>query len=369
MPKNVALIFGGRSSEHGISCVTAGNIMRHIDRERYRVIPIGITREGRFIRVKDDPDHWQIINNKSPEVPPTGDEIIIQPPEVPNGASTLRVLNDSKLQELEKVDVFFPLLHGPYGEDGTIQGFLDLFSLPYVGSGVFASAAAQDKDFSKRLLTQAGISVARGIVIHFDEYQQQQKKTAFINEVAKLSPPLFVKPARAGSSFGVSKINGLAELEAAMQKAFAYDVKVLVEAGVTGREVECAVLSKVSGYEVMVSEPGEVVIGSDLDFYDYESKYFGKGNVEIQIPAKLTSAQNAEVKRIAKAAFEALGLEGLARVDVFVGDEIVVNEVNTMPGFTTVSMYPMLWQNMGLEYRELISHLLEHALHKRKGLR
>lgn len=370
--QTIALIFGGRSSEHGISCVTAGGILRKIDRSRFTVVPIGLTKSGRFVEVSDDPDHWQIIDGVAPTVPETGDEIIIQPPSVPEGASPLRVVRaDGTLEHFADVDVFFPLLHGPYGEDGTIQGMFDLWDLSYVGAGVLASAAGQDKDYTKRILREAGLNVADGTVIHKDVFDTEAGREGFFAALDSLHYPLFVKPARAGSSFGVTKVDAPKHLEEALATAFMHDPKVLVESGVEGREVECGVLSGRPGEAPRTSLPGEVVIGDDLEFYDYESKYFGKGTVTIDIPAKIDEQAVAAVREVAARAYVALGLEGLSRVDVFVTDsgEVVVNEVNTMPGFTQISMFPVLWENMGLAYTDLISELIDHALGKRRGLR
>ncbi|MDO5646046.1 MAG: D-alanine--D-alanine ligase family protein [Dermabacter sp.] len=363
----VALLFGGRSGEHGISCVTAGSILRQIDRTRFRVLPIGITTEGAFVEVSDDPDRWQIVDGAAPSVPSDGDEIILQPPGVSRGPVPVRVVRDGgRIEHLADVDVVFPLLHGPYGEDGTVQGFLELFDLPYVGSGVLASAAAQDKDITKRLLREAGLRVADGIVVSEREWEDPDAREAAVARMRDLAPPLFVKPARSGSSIGVSKIDGIEQLEGALASAFAIDSKVLVEAGLSGREVECGVLESADG-GVRTSEPGEIVIGDDLDFYDYASKYFGAGSVSLQVPAALSPELSAAVQEVAARAHRALGLDHLSRVDTFVtdGGEVVVNEVNTMPGFTQSSMFPVLWDAMGLAYPDLIATLITLALEGR----
>lgn len=363
----IALIFGGRSSEHGISCVTAGGILRQIDRSRFSVVPIGVTSEGRFVEVTGDPDHWQIVDGVAPHVPETGDEIILQQSRLGKGKVELRVVREGgRIEHLADVDAAFPLLHGPYGEDGTIQGLFELWDVPYVGSGVLASAVSMDKDFTKRILEGAGLRVARGVVVH-----AREPRESVPGRVADLAFPLFVKPARAGSSFGVTKVDALENLDSALDEAFRFDPKVLIEQGVVGREVECGVLQGRRGEKPRTSLPGEVVIGNDLEFYDYESKYFGKGTVTIDIPASIPEAHIASVREVAARAFEALELEGLARVDVFVteGGDVVVNEVNTMPGFTQISMFPVLWENMGLAYTALISHLIDNALERGVGLR
>ncbi|MCT1866539.1 D-alanine--D-alanine ligase [Dermabacter sp. p3-SID358] len=363
----IALIFGGRSSEHGISCVTAGGILRQIDRSRFSVVPIGVTSEGRFVEVTGDPEHWQIKNGAAPHVPDSGDEIILQQSRLGQGKVELRVVREGgRIEHLADIDAVFPLLHGPYGEDGTIQGLFELWDVPYVGSGVLASAVSMDKEFTKRILEGAGLNVARGIVAHESEPRENLHA-----RIAGLTFPLFVKPARAGSSFGVTKVEAFEQLDSALEEAFRFDPKVLIEQGVEGREVECGVLQGVRGEEPRTSLPGEVVIGSDLEFYDYESKYFGKGTVTIDIPASIPEAHISSVREVAAQAFKALQLEGLARVDVFVTEagEVIVNEVNTMPGFTQISMFPVLWENMGLSYTDLIGCLIDNALERSVGLR
>lgn len=371
MKTTVALLFGGRSGEHGISCVTAGGVLAAIDRTRYDVIPIGVTRDGRYVLASDDPEHWRITDGKAPEVPADGDEVLL-----PAGAHrpgepiVLRVIRGDRVETLAEIDVLFPLLHGPYGEDGTLQGALDLLDVPYVGSGVLASAVCMDKAATKTALRAAGIPCAPDVVVREDEWAQDAQ--GVLDRVRRdLELPWFVKPARAGSSLGVTKVSDPAELDHAMKTAFAEDPKVLIEAGVAGREVECGVLAGRGGEAPRTTVPGEVRIGDDLEFYDYESKYFGKGTVEIEVPAQLTGEQIAAVRAVAAHAFVSLGLEGLARVDVFVAADgrVVVNEVNTMPGFTPFSMFPVLWANMGLDYAALIAELVELARARRIGLR
>ncbi|MDK7742123.1 D-alanine--D-alanine ligase family protein [Helcobacillus massiliensis] len=370
MSISVALLFGGRSGEHGISCVTAGGILRAIDRDRFTPIPIGITPSGRLVSVTDDPDHWVIRDGRAPEVPEDGEEVLL--PTVAKTAgkpSQLRVIRGGRVEHLADVDVFLPLLHGPYGEDGTIQGLFDLLDLPYVGSGVLASAVCMDKDFTKRVLADAGIAVADGCVVRQEDWCTDEGRAEIRARVAELQAPLFVKPSRAGSSLGVSRIEDLDGLEEALRSAFEVDPKVLVEAGVNGREVECGVLRTSRRHPVRSTQPGEVAIGDDLEFYDFESKYFGKGTVRIDVPASISEERAAQVRDIAERAFVALDLETLARVDVFVTDSgVIVNEINTMPGFTPFSMFPVLWENMGITYRELITELIDSALAKPLGV-
>jgi D-alanine-D-alanine ligase len=374
MTTTIALVFGGRSGEHGISCVTAGGILSAIDRERYDVLAIGITRTGRWVLADDDPARWEIVDGTAPEVGEDGEEVLL-----PSDAATagrpaaFRVIRDGRVQHLADVDVVLPLLHGSYGEDGTVQGALDLLDIPYVGSGVLASATGMDKAATKTVLEDVGIATAPGITVHEDEWAREAE--AITDRVrSELTAPWFVKPTRAGSSLGVSKVHEIGELEHAVKTAFAEDPRILVEQGVDGREVECGVLQGRADHgehAPRTTLPGEVVVGDDLDFYDYESKYFGKGTVDIDVPAALPAEHLAAVRDVAARAFTALGLEGLARVDVFVTTDgrVIVNEVNTMPGFTPYSMFPVLWGNMGLAYPDLVADLVEQARARRIGLR
>ena len=371
MTTTVALLFGGRSGEHGISCVTAGGILAAIDRDRYDVISIGITRQGRWLLVSDDPSDWTLVDGRAPEVADEGDEVLV-PSERhrPGQRSSFRVVRDGRVEQLAEIDVVFPLLHGSYGEDGTVQGLLEMLDIPYVGSGVLASAASMDKAAAKQMLRAAGIETAPGIVVHEDRWAAEAH---LVHQHLERNHPLpwFVKPARAGSSLGVTRVSDPAELDLAMKNAFAEDPKVLVEEAVTGREIECGVLQGIDGHETRTTIPGEVKVGEDLEFYDYEAKYFGKGTVSIDVPAGLPDAQLEAVREVASRAFDVLGLEGLARVDVFVTDDgrVLANEVNTMPGFTPYSMFPVLWEHMGLTYRELITDLVEQARTRRLGPR
>ena len=372
MRTTVALLFGGRSGEHGISCVTAGGILGAIDRERFDVIAVGITPEGRWVRVSDDPADWTLVSGQVPHVGEDGPEVLLPAARHrPGEPIVLRTVDDEgRVVPLAEVHVVLPLLHGAYGEDGTLQGMLELLDVPYVGSGVLASATCMDKAATKQALRAAGLPCARGVVVTEDHWSREAESVAA--HLAEHHPlPWFVKPARAGSSLGVSKVASAEELEHAMKTAFAEDPKVLVEEGVVGREVECGVLGPRESGEVRTTVPGEVRIGEDLTFYDYEAKYFGKGTVEIDVPAALPDADLEEVREVAARAFTALGLEGLARVDTFVTatGEVVINEVNTMPGFTPYSMFPVLWRNMGLEYTALLHGLLEQALARPLGPR
>lgn len=371
MTSAIALMFGGRSSEHGISCVTAGGILSAIDRSRYDVIAIGITRSGRMILADDDPAAWSIVDGAPPEVPEDGPEVLLPAGSAaPGERPRLRIAREGRLEELAAIDAVLPLLHGPYGEDGTLQGALELLDIPYVGSGVLASAQSMDKISTKAALRAAGLAVADGVHTHRDRWDAEREQL-LARVRAELPAPWFVKPSRAGSSMGVTRVTDPADLAAAVQEAFAHDPRVLIEAAVPGREVECGVLQGRDGAPPRTTVPGEVRLGDDLDFYDYGSKYFGRGTVHIDVPAPLSQGQIDAVRETAATAFTALGLEGLGRIDVFVTpeDRVVVGEVNTMPGFTPFSMFPVLWENMGLGYRELITELVELAIARPHGLR
>lgn len=371
MRTTVALLFGGRSGEHGISCVTAGGILAAIDRERFDVVAIGITREGRWTHVSSDPSDWTLVDGRAPEVDPGGPEVLLPASRhTPGERIVLRTLEDGTVKDLAEIDVVWPLLHGSYGEDGTVQGMLELLDIPYVGSGVLASAASMDKAATKLVLRSAGLECAPGIVVHEDTWAKDSHRV--LNHLHRTHPlPWFVKPARAGSSLGVTRVTDPAQLETAMKDAFAEDPKVLVEEGVDGREVECGVLQGRDGREPGTTLPGEVKVGDDLDFYDYEAKYFGKGTVSIDVPANLPDPLLEEAREVARRAFTALGLEGLARVDMFVTKDrrVLVNEVNTMPGFTPYSMFPVLWEHMGLSYTDLLTLLIDRARTRRLGPR
>jgi D-alanine-D-alanine ligase len=272
-------------------------------------------------------------------------------------------------RELGEVDVVLPLLHGPYGEDGTLQGLLELAGVPYVGSGVFASAAAMDKGHMKALLQAAGLPVGPYAVV--TPRQWEHDRAAVRETVAALGFPVFVKPARAGSSVGISKVHGPDALDEAIELARSHDPRVVVEAALDGREIECGVLEGLDGGPAEASLPAEVVVGGDHEFYDFAAKYLPDEGTELVVPAELPDDVVAEVRDQAVRAFDALGCEGLARVDFFVADggRVVVNEVNTMPGFTPVSMFPLMWKATGLDYPALVDRLVQTALSRPTGLR
>jgi D-alanine-D-alanine ligase len=364
----VVLLFGGRSGEHVISCATAAGVLRSIDRTRFDVIPVGITRDGQWVLADDDPDRWAIREGHLPEVEPSSHEVIL-PLSVDQRA--VRVLSsDDVPRVLGDVDVVFPLLHGPFGEDGTLQGLLEMADVRYVGAGVLASAVGMDKHFMKLVLAGQGLPISPFTVIRPGEWEANPQ--AWTDSVAHLGLPVFVKPARAGSSLGISRVSDLADLPAAIAEAQRHDPKVIVEAGVVGREIECAVLGGRGGSRPRASLPGEIVVTAEgRDFYDFEAKYLAEQDVVLSCPADLPPELVEEVRDVAVRTFEAVGAEGLSRVDVFVTEEgdVVVNEINTMPGFTQFSMYPRMWERTGLSYPDLITELLELALERPTGLR
>ncbi len=330
-----------------------------IDRDRYAVIPVGITREGAFVLEDDDPAKFPLDAAHLPEVVDNGTRV--RWPE-PGGDRTLRIVRpDGSVEGLGEIDVVLPILHGPHGEDGTIQGFFDTLEVPYAGGGVLDSALCMDKHFMKVALQAAGIAVAPWVTVRRREFDADPSSVR--DRAEALGLPLFVKPARAGSSVGVSKVEAWDELDEALAVAFAEDDKVLVETGVTGREIEVAVLEGAEG--VRASLPGEIVLTS-RGFYDFEGKYLGGEGVDVVCPAVLTDAEITAIQEAGVRAFEAVDGRGLARVDMFLtpSGELVVNELNTMPGFTPISMFPKCWIASGLSYGDLISELIEAGLRR-----
>jgi D-alanine-D-alanine ligase len=363
----VAIVFGGRSSEHAVSCSTAASVLAAIDRDKYDIVPIGIARDGRWVLVADDPEPLRLTPGHEPEVDGSGGHVL-----VPLGSEqrSLTVLEPGcPPRELGEVDVVFPLLHGPFGEDGTLQGLLELADVRYVGSGVTASAVMMDKAFMKVIFAAAGLPIADHVVV--SDWQWREERCAVEASVAALGWPVFVKPARAGSSIGISRVSGADELEAAVKTARAFDPKVIVEAAVHGREIECAVLGGRDGGRPRTSRLGEAVVVQGHEFYDFEAKYLAADDVRLECPADVPPEVEAEMAAMAVRAFEAAGCEGLARVDFFYTDDgrVVLNEINTMPGFTPSSMYPLAWQASGLSYSHLIDELISLALQRPLGLR
>lgn len=330
-----------------------------IDRDRYAVIPVGITREGAFVLEEDDPAKFPLDAAHLPEVVDNGTRVLW--PE-PGGDRTLRVVRaDGEIDVFGEIDIVLPILHGPHGEDGTIQGYFDTLEVPYAGGGVLDSAICMDKHFMKIALQAAGIAVAPWVTVRARQWAADAEGVRA--SAAALGLPLFVKPARAGSSVGVSKVEDPSELDAALAVAFAEDDKVLIENGVAGREIEVAVLEGADG--IRASLPGEIVLTS-RGFYDFEGKYLGGDGVDVVCPAELTDAEIAAIQDAGVRAFEAVDGRGLARVDMFLtaSGELVVNELNTMPGFTPISMFPKCWVASGLGYGDLISELIEAGLRR-----
>ena len=364
----VAVVFGGRSSEHSVSMVTAAGVLSAIDRDAYDVIPIGITTDGRWVLPSGDLQGLALSSGQElPRVQSSEHEVLLP---LGVGDHRLSVLEPGQPPRvLGQVDVVFPVLHGPYGEDGTIQGMLELADIRYVGSGVLASAAMMDKHFMK--LVFAGQALPIGPYTVIPDRQWQVDPAAALDAASALHFPVFVKPARAGSSMGITRVEEPGGLTAAIEAAREHDPKVLVEAGIEGREIECAVLQGRGNDAPRVSEPGEIVVTRGHDFYDFEAKYLAAADVELSCPADLPDRARAEVRRLAAAAFEAAGCEGLARVDFFYTPDgrVVINEINTMPGFTPTSMYPKMWAASGLPYTDLITELIELARERRVGLR
>ena len=367
----VAVVFGGRSSEHGISVVTAGAVLRAIDRTKYDVLPIGITQDGRWALTADEPDRMAIADRKTPNVEQLAESSeggVILPVD-PANREVVYSEPGAVPKALGEVDVVFPMLHGPYGEDGTLQGLLELSGVPYVGSGVLASAVGQDKEYMKRVFISFGLPVGPYEVIRPREWQLDQAaaRRKIVDFAGEHGWPLFIKPARAGSSIGITKVDDLSGLDEAIEEAQRHDPKILVEALLRGREIECGVLEFEDGPRASV--PAEIPPVSAHEFYDFEAKYID--SAAGLVPAPLTEEQTAEVRRLAVAAFDAASCEGLVRADFFLTEdgEFVINEINTMPGFTPISMYPRMWQESGVGYSELVDRLIQAALRRSTGLR
>jgi D-alanine-D-alanine ligase len=367
----VAVVFGGRSSEHAISVVTAGAVLRAIDREKYDVLPIGITGDGRWALTADDPDRMAITGRALPSVEQLAestDGCVVLPTE-PANREVVYAEPGAVPKALGEVDVVFPMLHGPFGEDGTLQGLLELSGVPYVGSGVLSSAVGMDKEYMKRIFTSFGLPVGPYEVVRPREWERDPAavRARIAGFAADHGWPLFVKPARAGSSIGISKVTGPGELDEAFELARRHDPKILVEALLTGREIECGVLEFEDGPRASV--PAWIPPTEGYSFYDFEAKYID--SAEGVVPAPLTEEETARVRRLAVAAFEAASCEGLVRADFFLTDEgeFVINEINTMPGFTPISMFPRMWEATGVSYPELVDRLLQAALRRPTGLR
>ncbi|MFD9978551.1 D-alanine--D-alanine ligase family protein [Streptomyces sp. NPDC059017] len=367
----VAVVFGGRSSEHAISVVTAGAVLRAIDRTKYDVLPIGITADGRWALTADEPDRMAIADRRLPSVADLAESaeggVVLSVD--PANREVVYTEPGSVPKALGEVDVVFPVLHGPYGEDGTLQGLLELAGVPYVGAGVLASAVGQDKEYMKRVFVSFGLPVGPYAVIRPREWEQNPSaaRKRIVDFAGEHGWPLFVKPARAGSSIGITKVDDISGLDEAVEEARRHDPKIIVEALVRGREIECGVLEFEDGPRASV--PAEIPPVSSHDFYDFEAKYIDSATG--LVPAPLSDEETAEVQRLAVEAFEAASCEGLVRADFFLTEagRFVINEINTMPGFTPISMYPRMWQESGVDYAELVDLLIRAALRRSTGLR
>ena len=362
----VLLLFGGRSSEHPISCVTAAGVLHAADRQRWDVVPVGVARSGLWSHDELDVASFRLDGDALPEVPEPVAPVSLRA--LPDGTVELTAADGSSLGP---VDVVFPLLHGPWGEDGTLQGMFESLGLPYVGCGVLASAVGMDKHFMKVAFQAAGLEVGPWETITARDWARDPE--AALARAGALSYPLFVKPARAGSSFGITRVTEPAGLRATVEEARRFDPKVVVEAGIVGREIECAVLDGHGSAAPRASLPGEIVVAHDegeTQFYDFESKYQDTGTTQLSCPAELPEEEIERLRTLAIRAFEAVDGSGLGRCDFFFTPDgrWVVNEINTMPGFTPISMYPAMWERTGLSYDDLISELLDLALERGVGL-
>lgn len=365
----VALIFGGQSSEHGVSCLTAASVLSAVDRDRFDVVGVGITKQGRWTQVPlDDVAGYRIVNGQVPEVAEGANDAVWMV-----GASGCEVASRDghALVDIHGVDVAFALLHGPFGEDGTIQGLFEMMGIRYVGSGVAASAIGMDKHHMKVAFEAAGLPVWPYVVATAQRWRDDRDAVAA--EVGALQFPVFVKPCRGGSSLGITRVTELSGLEDAMSAAQAHDPKVIIEQGFVGaRELECAVLANPDSPDGCdASGVGEIRVLAKDGFYDFEAKYIADDQAALDIPADISPELEREIQIVAKRAFTTIGAEGLARVDVFAAQsgEVWINEINTMPGFTEISMYPKLIQQSGVSYVDLVGRLIELALLRPVGLR
>ncbi|GAA3699521.1 D-alanine--D-alanine ligase family protein [Microlunatus aurantiacus] len=380
-------MFGGSSSEHAISCLTAGSVLAAIDRDRYDVIAVGITRSGRWVVVPDElQDRLQIVDGTLPEISEdlldaiwlrttTGTDLAVRAdaattPDPSDGDDLVPMPQSSALARLGSLDVAFALLHGPFGEDGTIQGMFEMMGTRYVGAGVLASAVGMDKIFMKLVLAASGLPIGPFVSVLPRDWEHD--RAACLEAVAALHYPLYVKPARGGSSLGITRVTESGELVAAIEHARQFDPKVIIEEGfVEARELECGVLGTLGGGLPEASQVAEIRVHTESGFYDFDAKYLPEEQVDLDVPADVDTDVAEEVRGLAVRTFEAVGCEGLARVDVFVTRDrrVYVNEINTMPGFTAHSMFPRMWAAAGMSYPELVDRLLMLALERPVGLR
>ena len=374
--KRIVVMYGGKADEHSISCISAASALRALDTDKFEAIPVGITKDGKWIVNGENPLGWSLDEGlPTVEKTPGAKDVVLEVALGQDGFFARE--DDGTLTPFGHVDAVFPVLHGPYGEDGTIQGLFEMMGVPYVGCGVLASAACMDKHYTKVLLAAAGIPVAPGITLDARSFDKASEfKTdadAIMAQVSEagLQYPLFVKPSRAGSSFGVTKVEhegDAAELAAAVYEASRHDWRILVEQGIDAREIECAVLCPKAGEAPQASWPGEIVLDKraegDDQFYEFDSKYMDAAASHVEVPANLPEETLNLVRETAKKAFVAVDGAGLSRVDTFVTKDgkVMVNEINTMPGFTSISMYPKAWEATGVRYTDLITMLIEGVL-------
>jgi len=356
----VGIIFGGRSGEHEVSLQSAKNVISALDRKKYEVVLIGIDKEGGWYLQSDAQFLLKGKDQKLIQLNKSEDEVGLLP--MPREANLISLTGKRKIGQL---DVIFPVLHGPYGEDGTIQGLLEMANIPYVGAGVLGSSLSMDKDVMKRLLREAGISIAKFLTFEREDYEKGEITFARVSK--EVGSPFFVKPANLGSSVGITKVKKKSKFRSALKEAFSYDNKILIEENIEGREIECSVLGN---EDPIASVPGEII--PRHEFYSYEAKYVDEKGAALDIPAKISQKLKNKVQRLALLAFKVLCCSGMARVDFFirkVTEEVILSEINTIPGFTKISMYPKLWEASGISYQELIDRLIQLAIerHKRKG--
>jgi D-alanine-D-alanine ligase len=371
----VAVVFGGKGPEHAISCLGAGNVLSAIDRSKYEVIPIGITTEGAWLEVPDEPARLTITAGELPSVDSVAKPDAHLVPWAYQGDYEVVASAPGHIPHaLGDVDVVIPVLHGPYGEDGTLQGLLELAGVPYVGAGVLASAVSMDKEYMKLIFAARGLPVGPHVIVRERDWPAAPSPTArqaqVAAELAELGWPLFVKPARGGSSLGTSKASDPDQLAEAIALAREYDPKVIVEAGLTAREIEVAVLQGLDGAPPDISLPGELRLEGDEEFYDFEAKYLS-GSSGMLIPAPIPAADLQRIREMAAVAFDAVSAEGLARIDFFYlpDGQILINEINTFPGMSPTSYFQKMWEATGMAFPQVIDRLLETALARRPGLR
>lgn len=353
--KKVGIIFGGKSAEHEVSLQSAKNIVDAIDKDKYDAVLIGIDKQGKWHL--NDPSSY-LLNAENPKLirlNKSNDHVAIVP-----GKSGEQLIHEANAATLEQLDAIFPIVHGTLGEDGSLQGMLRIADLPFVGASVLGSSICMDKEIAKRLLEAAGIHVAKGFA-----FKRSKKDNIIYEDIAgQIGTPMFIKPANQGSSVGVSKVSTKEEFVKGVEMAFQYDHKVIIEEGLNGREIECSVLGN---SDPIASLPGEIL--PNTEFYSYESKYIDETGAELAIPASLSDEMVKKVQQTAVHAFEALQCEGLARVDFFLTEqgEVYVNEINTLPGFTRISMYPKLWEVSGISYPDLIDRLIQLAIERHEN--